>query len=279
MDKKALSVDMDREYSPSSVAANYQSVIDEYSASSDCAMKRLTHSIIRYGTHEDEYIILFEPQARGSCSSLFVFFHGGYWQALSARDACFAAPMLNERGVAYAAVNYSLAPNESIATIVAQCIAAMKCLAARMPDARIVIGGSSAGAHLAAMLTSTDWTLAGMKKPPFSGTILISGIYDLRPLVGTYINGPLGLDFDSATHVSPMYQPLKSSVDTVVCWGEHETEAFKQQSLDYAGLLARTGVRTSMYEVKKKNHFDILFDLTDATNRLSVDTLLLLGEK
>ncbi len=279
MDKKSIDGDMDRAYSPSSVAGNYLEVVAAYGERSEQTMRRLPHAIVRYGADDDEYIVVFEPQAGQPYDAMLVFFHGGYWQALSARDACFPAQMLTERGFAYAAVNYSLAPKAGIASIVGQCIGALKLLAARAPHARLVIAGSSAGAHLAAMLMTTDWVAARMTKAPFTAALLISGIYDLQPLVGTYINAPLGLDIDSARRLSPMRLPLRSPVDTVVCWGEHETDAFKQQSLGFSTALARAGAHTSMHEVGHKNHFDILFDLMDPSTRLSIDTLSLLGEK
>jgi hypothetical protein len=49
--------------------------------------------------------------------------------------------------------------------------------------------------------------------------VLLSGVYDLRPLVETFINKPLGLDVQSATAVSPLLSTVHARVPTVVCWG------------------------------------------------------------
>ncbi|MEC5409645.1 alpha/beta hydrolase [Paraburkholderia sp. MPAMCS5] len=270
--------DLDSAYSPSSVASNYREVIADYETSSQKTLQRVRAMRVPYGETPDEYTILLEPPGDSSVS-LLVFFHGGYWQELSADESCFPADSLLSRGCAYAAVNYTLAPHATLPAIVAQCVKALMCLARLRPRARIVIAGSSAGAHLAAMLMCTDWKAHGLNDSPFSGAILISGIYDLRPLVTTYINEPLKLDRESAAAMSPQCLALRVRIPTVVCWGEHETGAFKQQSRDYAALIAQAGGDVSHYEVANRNHFDILFDLANPASRLGIDTLLLLGDK
>ncbi|MFM0392804.1 alpha/beta hydrolase [Paraburkholderia phytofirmans] len=271
--------DLDKAYSPSSVAANYREVVADYAARSGCTLTRAESMLLSYGEAFDEYVILFEPPA-GDADSLLVFFHGGYWQDLSAEDSCFPADSLLSKGIAYAAVNYTLAPHASVATIVAQSAKALKRLADLRPNARIVIAGSSAGAHLAAMLISTDWQEYGLSAAPFHAAVLLSGVYDLRPLVTTYINKPLGLDVSSATAISPSFSKVRAAIPTVVCWGEHETGEFKRQSHEYASQLRQAGASVSCFEVPGRNHFDILFDLTDPASRLGAETIeLLLGEK
>ncbi|MEQ5837904.1 alpha/beta hydrolase [Paraburkholderia acidicola] len=279
MDRNSTSSDLDEAYSPSSVAGNYREIIDAYGSTSRRTLQRSPAIRVRYGNHPDEYVLLFEPDG-GPARALLVFFHGGYWQELSAEDACFPADTLLERGIGYAAVNYTLAPRASVAQIAAQCAQAVAMLAVHRPAVRIVLAGSSAGAHLAAMLMTMDWSANGVQCLPFDGAVLLSGVYDLRPLVATYINAPLGLNLAAAAApASPMLCPLRAAVPAVVCWGEYETAAFKQQSRAYAHRLACAGKRVSHYEVAGRNHFDILFDLTMPHTRLGIDTLELLGEK
>jgi hypothetical protein len=70
--------------------------------------------------------------------------------------------------------------------------------------------------------------------------ILISGIYDLRPLVETDINGALKLDMNSATLYSPMLfnSPLisREKMKVLIAYGEHESSAFKEQSNLFASV-------------------------------------------
>ena len=92
---------------------------------------------------------------------------------------------------------------------------------------RLVVAGSSAGAHLAAMAA-----LAADQR--VKGAVLVSGIYDLEPLIGTSIDAALGLDPATAARNSPLRRPLEGFPRSLVCWGENETDQFKRQSRAFA---------------------------------------------
>jgi arylformamidase len=71
--------------------------------------------------------------------------------------------------------------------------------------------------------------------------ILVSGVFDLRPLVQTDINDNLKLDLKSATKFSPLLTsdtPIatgrRQNLKVFILYGENESPAFKQQSEDYA---------------------------------------------
>ena len=54
--------------------------------------------------------------------------------------------------------------------------------------------GNSAGAHLSACMMTTDWSQYGVSvAQPLAGAVLLSGVYDLRPIQSTYVNEPLNL--------------------------------------------------------------------------------------
>ncbi len=58
---------------------------------------------------------------------------------------------------------------------------------------RLFVGGHSAGGHLSACMLYTDWSRYGLETQPFSGTILLSGLYDLVPIQRSIVNEPLHL--------------------------------------------------------------------------------------
>ena len=100
-----------------------------------------------------------------------------------------------------AAIDYTLAPQASVGFIVEQCRRAIASLhrqasALGFDARRIYVSGNSAGAHLAAMLLVAGWQAAyGLADDVVAGAVLLSGIYDLEPLMGTYI--------DAALHLTP----------------------------------------------------------------------------
>lgn len=272
-----------REYSPSSKAPNFRAILSDYRARSRAAMLRLPPpTLLRYGPDDAQRIVLFEP-TDGATDMLVVYFHGGYWQELSPDDSLFPAVHFIARRVAYAAVGYTLAPRATLRQIVEQAAEAVSALrrftaASRMAAPRIVIAGSSAGAHLAAMLLTLDWGARATETPPFDGAILLSGIYDLRPLVGTYINEALQLDERDAFALSPQYRPLRAKVPVTVCWGEHETDEFRRQSRNLVGRLARNGLLCAAGEIPVRNHFDLVLDLGVAGSSLDRRIASLLGQ-
>jgi len=266
---------LEREYSPSSVAHDYLAVVAAYTAESEAVSASLVSYRLKYGLPSDEYAIVFP--ARTSAGAIVVFIHGGYWQELSAEDSCFPAREFVERGVSYAAVNYTLAPLANIGMMIRQCERAIRAIAAAHPDLKLVIAGSSAGAHLAAMMATLDWEPE--LETRIKGYVLASGVYDLRPIVGTYINEPLDLSSETALAVSPMFIKTRHRLPTLISWGEHETAEFKRQSLEYAQRLTDDAVPVRLLEVSGRNHFDILFDLATPSSELGAAIEHLIGAK
>jgi arylformamidase len=281
----------EREYSPSScVGGNYHPFVAAYQTRSadarvDCTALGATWSTRHYGELAAQQLTLCLPSNSNELATqptgLLVFIHGGYWQELSAQDSLFPATDCIQSGLAFAALGYTLAPAASVADIVAECRKALAWLfqnakALGVDATRIVVAGSSAGAHLAAMVA-----LPGALPDGAGGSfavraaVLVSGIYALEPLIGTSINTALALSPASARQASPALLPLRDSPQTLVCWGAVETKEFKRQSLEFAHALSAVGVLCESFEVPQRNHFDVILDLTDPSTRLGAATLSL----
>jgi arylformamidase len=270
----------ERQYSPSRCVPAYAPYFEAYVARSREA-ERLSgwHKDLRWGEQPEEtfdYLPADAPDA-----PLLVFFHGGYWQELSKNESLFAAPDCVANGIAFAAIEYTLAPKAALTVVVEQCrraIASLHQQAATLGfDARrIYVAGSSAGAHLAAMLLVEGWQAdCGLPAGAVAGAILLSGIYDLEPLVGTYIDAALHLSAADVATLSPARLKLGRPVTTVVAWAENETSEFKRQSQAFASQLRASAFHVSEFEVARQNHFDIVFGLADATTLLGSATLAL----
>lgn len=250
--------ELERQYSPSTRAPDADRVIRSYTTASEAATAALEHRMVRYGEHADEWSILFPV---GPEAPLLVFVHGGYWQMLSAHDSTYMAPGLVERGVAFAAVNYSLAPGTTLDAIVGQCRRAVASLASRAtaagaydPD-RIHLSGHSAGAQLVAMV------VAGGHPSGVRSATLLSGVFDLQPLLATSVNQALGLDAEAARRNSPVLFPPPAGVRILVVVGEHDTEEFHRQSGELAARWGTDG--GGVVVVPGRHHFDLLFDMSD----------------
>lgn len=275
-------------YSPSScIGGNYAPFVAAYRSRSQAARERCaalgaTWQRCAYGAAPAQAIELMLPprpaRSAGAAArqrALLVYVHGGYWQELSAGESLWAAASCLENGHAFAAIDYTLAPAARLEQIVDECRAAMRWLQARadalgIDAARIVVAGSSAGAHLAAMVALPDARPAPVLP---RAAVLVSGVYWLEPLVGTSINAALGLDAARARALSPGLQRLQGFAPSMVCWGEVETDAFKAQGRGFAAALAAAGSRCETIEIAARNHFDVVLDLADGNTALGRWTL------
>jgi len=242
------------------------SLIDDYrqqSLEARSALPPISHS---YGDLPCETVDVFRARP-GSPAHIFI--HGGYWQDLSKEDSSFPALGFADADVTYIAVDYGLAPQFSLDEIVAQVRRAIAWVyrnhsTLSIDPERIVVSGSSAGAHLAAMAALTDWSSMGLPANIIRGLVLLSGIYDLEPLIDTYINKAVGMDGETAHRNSPLRQlgGAPQGLPAIVALGENETDAFKAQSRRLAEAWSAVGNPVSCLEAPDRNHFDIVHDLS-----------------
>ncbi|MEV0325633.1 alpha/beta hydrolase [Micromonospora echinospora] len=257
----ATRAELDRELSPSSAAVDARATLTRYRLLSQAARRDLAHRVdVRYGPHPAEVLHHFPPRRPGA--PLLVFVHGGHWQESSKEDACFPAPGLVAAGFGYLALGYGLAPTRRLPEMSAS---VRRGLAWARDQARALGGredavfaaGSSAGAHLVAM--AADLPLAGM--------FLLSGLYDLAPVVDSYVNDALGLTPAEAREQSPLLRPPPAA-PVLLAVGEHETGEYHRQQRRYAASLRRAGTPVTELVVAGRDHFDLLFDLGDPTTEL-----------
>jgi arylformamidase len=275
-------VRIEKEYSPSSCVPSIEPFLVEYALRSRKAEQALhCQKDLQWGDKPDETLDFFPAASRDA--PLLVFIHGGYWQELSKNESLFAAADSVANGIAFAAINYTLAPKAGVETIVDQCRRAVAWLYGQA-DAlgfrrdRLYLSGSSAGAHLAAMMLLKGWQhTAGVTDNAIAGAILLSGVYDIEPLVGTRVATPLNLTASDAAGLSPMRLGLGRPVPTIVAWGENETSEFKRQSRSYAARLEAAEFPVLVFEVAGANHFDIVLGLADRETVLGRATLELIG--
>jgi arylformamidase len=220
---------------------------------------------IGYGDAPAETLDLF-PAAQPA-APLVVFFHGGFWRAQDKRDFLYPAPAFLSRGIAFASVNYTLAPAASLDEIVAQSRRAVAFVARNAGDlgidpARIFVAGHSAGGHLTAMLALADWRGLGLSGNPVRGGCAISGVYDLEPIRLCYLNATLGLDAAAAQRNSPLRVLERSAGDPgsrlLFAVGGNETAEFRRQQDAFTDAWQRRGRGLAVVAQPGEDHFSIM---------------------
>ncbi|MEC9431283.1 MAG: alpha/beta hydrolase fold domain-containing protein [Pseudomonadota bacterium] len=209
---------------------------------------------------------LFLPE--GEPRGLAVFLHGGYWRAFGRETWSHLAAGPLARGWAVAIPSYTLAPAARIAQIGAQARAALIAAAEAVPGAPVAISGHSAGGQLAARLLCADVDLPAPLRARIARAVAISGLFDLRPLLGAGLNEVLRLDAAEAAAESPAHLPPAPGARLLAWTGAAE----RPEYLRLARLIeAAWGAEAEVaaHFAPGAHHFDVIAPLTDPDSPLT----------
>ncbi|TRY82685.1 hypothetical protein DNTS_032609 [Danionella cerebrum] len=319
---RSLSRDeLEQQYSPSRwsfrMAADnvIRAHVEALAAGTDKA-RSLSQTLLNvpYGESEGEKLDVYLPSTSSPDVPLLIYFHGGYWQFLSKEESGFLAVPLVQKGVVVVAVGYSIAPkaasvaesgHREVVLLTQALWVLLYCMQQRLHGnmdlmvsqvrrsvvsviqqyshiSGLYLCGHSAGAHLAAMVLSTDWSQYNVS-PQIKGAFLVSGIYDLQPILNTYVNEPLQMNQEVALRNSPnqFLSQLKVSspyCDITVAVAQHDSPEFRKQSLEYFIALQSAGLRVSYEDVPDTDHFNIIEQLVDETYHLTKLLLKMMGK-
>jgi len=259
---------------------------ERWARDSAATRQRLSgHLDLAYGDSAAEKLDIF-PAGSGEAAPLLAFIHGGYWQALDKGDYSYLAPPFVEAGIAFASLNYGLAPDCKIGGMIDQVRRALAWLYSNAADygidpSRIVVAGHSAGGHLAAMALSTDWPAFDPALPAdlLAGGCSISGIYDLEPVRLSYHNQLLGIGPEEAGPWSPLLNLPDRAAPLLLAVGSEETGEFLRQQAEYAAAWQGRGLALDEVAMEGLHHFTAVDALGDPTQGLyeAVRQLLIRG--
>ncbi|XP_075760273.1 kynurenine formamidase isoform X2 [Pelodiscus sinensis] len=268
--------ELDRQYSPSRwshrmekdavIEAHVRELAEGTRRAQDTLQTRLH---VPYGDSDGEKLDMYLPTEPSGAFPLLLYIHGGYWQFLSKEVSGFAAPPLVTRGVAVAAVGYDVAPKGCMDAMVAQVRRSVAFLVQQYPAiSGVFLCGHSAGAHLAAMVLSTDWGEYGVS-PDIRGAFLVSGVYDLEPITHTYVNSPLRMSREAAWTHSPILRvtapPAGTACEVLVAVAQHDSPEFHRQSREYFQALRSAGWTVSLLDIADTDHFDVIEKLSQGS--------------
>ncbi|HSW17742.1 MAG TPA: alpha/beta hydrolase [Ramlibacter sp.] len=219
---------------------------------------------IPYDSSERCAIDWFPARKTQAATPLFIFIHGGYWRALDRSIFSFVAEHFVQAGISTALIGYELAPKVRLGQIVEQVQQAVVQLFSQADELRfcrnsVTVAGHSAGAHLAVMASAMPPDRLGGHA--LRGTIPISGLFSLEPLLLTSINHDLRMTPDEAMQYSPSLIDRFYSRRFLTAVGELETNAFIDQSREFAGQMDAAGAPSALLIAPGRTHFDIVDDL------------------
>ena len=274
---------LDLQYNARATVPDIAPMLSDYASLSAQARATLPCALnVAYGPHPDETLDIFPAQGKQPGPGL-IYLHGGYWRLLSKDDSSFMAPTLTRAGMTVVAVNYSLAPAVTLDHIVDQTRRAVAWVHQHIEQhhgdrQRLVIAGSSAGGHLAGMVLARGWQENyGMDSTAIAGAVLLSGLYDLSPLVDTHLNDWMHLSLEAARRNSPIFALPDHRPPILVSYGSNETAEFKRQSRDYLAAWQTGSGQAEYVDMPGTNHFDLVLQLNRLDSPLVQKLLKLLG--
>lgn len=213
----------------------------------------------RYGSAETDLIDIFAPAGRSGSPTL-VFIHGGAWTRNSRLDASFPAPTLVGRGAAYAAPDFGSLKTLRLPDMIENCRRAVEWVVGNAASfggdpARVYLAGHSSGAHLAGCVLVTDWTARGLPADALKGGFLMSGMYDLHPVILSSRSKFLQVTPEEQVAASPIRHLDRISCPIAIAWADEDSPEFKRQSSVFADALQGMGRLASRTIAFDANHF------------------------
>jgi arylformamidase len=266
--------ELDAQLSPSRFAKDASGVMQSWGTQSEQARRNpgiRTILDLSYGPGASQKLDVYTAAEEGGLRPVFVFIHGGFWQQGSKDGSGFPAPVFVAANWVYVAVGYTLAPNATLTSIVAEIRSALRFIRRHAreyggdPD-RIIVAGHSAGGHLAASLLVDDTGHACVA--PCAGIVAISGVFDLAPIRASYVNDAVRMTAEEVATLSPLLHAPTHDVPVVLAVGSDETAEFIRQTDVMARAWKPHLTRLGVESLAGRDHFDIVLDLADPASRL-----------
>jgi arylformamidase len=264
---------LDLAYNNSKAVPESAAMFRDWQAQSERMRARVPdHLDLGYGPSPRNKIDYFSA---GPNTPVLVFIHGGFWQMRSKEDFAFLAESFVDSGISVAMVGYPLGPDASMDEIVADTHAAIRFLATRLPELggdprRVVVSGWYSGGHLATMV---------LEEPSLRGGVAISGLFDLEPLLKSYVNDKLHMDLATARRNSPMVLLPKTSKQLDLFAGGKELSEMRRQTADYASARRAAGLPVRYVEIADANHYTILNSMMNRDGEIHRAIVAMLGAR
>ena len=216
---------------------------------------------LRYGPGPLATLDVFK--AAPSNAPLHVFLHGGYWRGRDKSDFSYLADALLPHGITAIVMNYDLCPQVELPAIVDQVAQGLAWVHEHAADwgadpHRYSASGHSAGAHLIAACLARYAHATSVPRGMPSSAVLISGIYELEPVLSISVNQEIRLRPDQVAAMSPMRHPPCKPVPLTVAVGGSETRGFIEQSQGFAATCASQGANARFIDFEGCDHYTVM---------------------
>jgi arylformamidase len=259
------------QYNPQAAFPDFKDAQQFRSAANATALARLARRAdVAYGDHPLRKVDIYSAaDGKDGLAPVHVFLHGGYWRAQDKQNFAFVAEPLVAAGITTVIANYELCPGSTLDGVAESAIAAVDWVRRAAAEfggdsRRISLSGHSAGAHLVAECIAHDWAASGVDPSFIIGAVLISGIYDPRPVMGTTVNAEVRLTEEIALRRDVERRTVFARCPSTLFAGGREPWHWIDQTYRYSHHLHRNGVNPEVHTLPRWGHFDILNEFLEA---------------
>lgn len=212
-----------------------------------------------YARHPRAHYLV-APLSGATRAPAIIYIHGGYWRSGTAEDNAVLIPRFHQLGAVPILLGYPLCPEARLADVVDHVWAGIEhawanAAALGIDEGRLLIAGTSAGAHLAAMALLRD------RGSRLRAAMLFSGIYDLSPVPMLAVNDEINLGPDDVRPLSPALQPPLRNLRICFAVGSTEPALWQAQTYLFENLCRAGGCTTSLHVADGRHHFDLYEEL------------------
>jgi arylformamidase len=252
---------LDAQFNPRLAVADAESILAVRRRESLAIAEKMKVQRYTYGDGPREIFFVAGAPTRFSGSKpAVIFIHGGYWRSGAAEDNLLLAPAIEHLGARSIFLGYPLCPDNSLSSVVDAARRGVETILIRSEalgiDARrVVLAGTSAGAHLVARLLAEKRIASQL-----CGAMLLTGIYDLTPVPLLEVNREIGIDHVDVREQSPLFRHYPA-IPSIFAIGGLEPPMWRAQTFAMAALARAAGGATNLIDVPGRHHFDLMMEI------------------
>jgi arylformamidase len=257
--------ELDAAYDQNAYAPNRDQLVARRARASEEVRRRLgAPRRFAYGSAPIEGLDVYPTPRPGA--PINVFIHGGAWRNGLARDSASHAELFVHAGAHLVVVDFarvqdvggSLLPMaDQVRRAVAWVYRSARSFGGD-PD-RLYVSGHSSGAHLTAVILTTDWRRDfGLPADTVKGGLCCSGMYDLAPVRLSARSNYVKFTDEIEQALSPQRHLDHLTAPLIVAHGTLETPEFQRQARDFAAAVQAAGKPVQLLVGDGYNHFELI---------------------
>jgi arylformamidase len=274
---------LDDAYDQTKYAPNMQQVLARFASKSEAVRGRLgAPKRFSYGSSAVEGLDLYSSGIPNS--PLVVYVHGGAWRTGIAKNHAYAAELFVRASCHFVVLDFvnivDAGGNLSVmADQVRRALAWTYANAVTLgaDRGRIYLCGHSSGAHLGGVLLTTDWSPYDLPHEVIKGSLLTSGIYDLKAPRLSARNAYMNFTDTIEHELSPQRHLAHLNCPLTLVYGSLESPEFQRQSVDFAAAIRAMGKSVRILKAEGYNHFELAETLASPNGFLGGAMLEILG--